>query len=123
MQAENRKSLDGNTASPQHTEISGLDRRLAYLELSQPDRDRLRELSGYLDGFHAEFVDIFYRHLFAFDETARFLQNAQLVDRLKGEQLSHLASMLEAEWSEEYIDFLAPRFTRWTCDHASPARP
>ena len=49
------------------------------------------------------FVEDFYRHLFAHQETARFLQDPRRVERLQKMQRDHFESLLEAEWGEEYI--------------------
>jgi signal transduction histidine kinase len=51
-----------------------------------------------------EFVKAFYAHLLSFPETARFLDDPELVARLKLAQQSHLESMLEANWNEEYVE-------------------
>ena len=50
-----------------------------------------------------EFVEQFYRHLFAFPQTARFLKDPELVERLKQQQQAHLQSMLEDDVNEEYM--------------------
>jgi signal transduction histidine kinase len=81
-----------------------LAERLAFLEIDPSDRRRLRELAPLLNSRAAAFVEQFYRHLFAFDETARFLQDPQLVARLKQSQQAHLESMLAAEWNADYVD-------------------
>jgi len=83
--------------------ITNLATRLAFLEISELDRQRLRELSPRLQSFAADFVETFYRHLFSFPETARFLQDPTLVARLKEAQQLHLESMLEANWDEAYV--------------------
>jgi signal transduction histidine kinase len=51
-----------------------------------------------------EFVETFYKHLFAFPETARYLHDPALVERLKQMQRKHLQSMLEGELNEAYAD-------------------
>ncbi|MEX0679163.1 MAG: protoglobin domain-containing protein [Pirellulales bacterium] len=89
---------------PQPSETTALDERLAYLEIDESDRARLRELAPRLKVRAAAFVEAFYRHLFAFDETARFLQDPALVARLKQAQQAHLESMLEAEWDDDYVN-------------------
>lgn len=84
-------------------EATELLRRLAMLNLDDADRQRLREIAGPLKDSSDAFVEAFYRHLFAFDETARFLQDPALVARLKHSQQDHLQSMLEADWNDEYV--------------------
>lgn len=98
------KSGNGMNAAPHPSEITELDRRLAFLDIDERDQQRLRELAPQLRACAPAFVETFYRHLFAFEETARFLQDPALVARLKESQKSHLESMLEAEWNEAYVD-------------------
>ncbi len=83
--------------------ISELGRRLEFLELGDDDRRRLQEIAPILERCSNDFVEAFYKHLFAFDETARFLQNPQLVASLKEMQQSHLESMLAADWDEAFL--------------------
>jgi signal transduction histidine kinase len=73
------------------------------LELDESDQQRLRGLASTLKLHTLAFVEAFYRHLFSFEETARFLQDPALVARLKQSQQSHLESMLEADWNDEYV--------------------
>jgi signal transduction histidine kinase len=77
--------------------------RLAFLGLDENDRGRLRALIPLLSSSADAFVETFYRHLFAFGETARFLDDPELVARLKQAQQQHLTSMLEADWNEAYV--------------------
>jgi len=86
------------------SELATLEERLAYLEIDEADRARLRALAPVLNARGAAFVETFYRHLFAFEETGRFLRDPELVERLKVAQQAHLESMLDAEWNEEYVD-------------------
>jgi signal transduction histidine kinase len=80
-----------------------LERRLAFLELTAGDRERLRQLAPLCSESTEEFVKAFYAHLLSFRDTARFLDDPALVARLKLAQQAHLESMLEAEWNEEYV--------------------
>ncbi len=84
-------------------EITDLAQRLAFLEIDEQDRQRLHELAPSLKSHALDFVETFYRHLFTFEETARFLQDPELVARLKLMQQSHLESMVDADWSNDYI--------------------
>jgi signal transduction histidine kinase len=93
---------DASTVGPHPSEITDLSRRLAFLEIDEADGQRLRELAPAMKSSSAAFVDSFYRHLFAFEETARFLQDPALVARLKESQQAHFESMLEAEWNDAY---------------------
>lgn len=79
-----------------------LDRRLAFLQLEAGDAERLRSLRAFCGQYMEEFVQAFYRHLFSFEETARFLRDPELVRRLKKSQQAHFESMLDAQWNDEY---------------------
>jgi signal transduction histidine kinase len=79
-----------------------LQRRLAFLELSAEDRIRLHQLAPTLCESADAFVRTFYDHLLSFDETAIFLKDPELIERLKTTQLAHFRSMLEADWNEDY---------------------
>jgi signal transduction histidine kinase len=83
-------------------EAATLAERLAFLQLDEADAMRLRALAPMFDHHAAEFVEVFYNHLFAFAETERFLRDPDLVRRLKRAQQSHFESMLAAKWDEEY---------------------
>src|SRR5262245_51161883 len=85
------------------TEPFDLARRLAYLELGLEDRERLATIGPRLKGAGEEFVEAFYRHLFTFPETARFLQQPEVVQHLKKLQKAHLESMLDAAWDEPFL--------------------
>ncbi len=104
MKPESARPGDDKNAAPHPSEITDLARRLAFLDIDESDRQRLRELAPHLQSSAVAFVDTFYRHLFAFEETARFLQDPKLVTRLKESQQSHLESMLQADWNQSYVD-------------------
>ena len=78
--------------------------QLSFLEMGDDDRDRLRSIRPLLTAAGKEFVEAFYRHLFRFDETAKFLRDPILVERLKEAQQSHLESMLDASWDDNYVE-------------------
>ena len=84
-------------------ESMSLARRLAFLQLNDEDSARLRSLAGLLERCADQFVETFYAHLFAFPETAAFLQDQELVERLKVSQRKHFDSMLAADWNEQYV--------------------
>jgi signal transduction histidine kinase len=80
-----------------------LERRLAFLELTSDDRMRLGQLAPMASKSAGEFVAGFYAHLLSFPDTARFLADPALVARLKSAQQSHLETMLQATWDQEYV--------------------
>lgn len=104
MKPEQARHMDVTNAAPHRSEITELVRRLAFLGIDEADRQRLREMAPQLQAHASGFVETFYRHLFAFEETARFLQDPLLVARLKESQRSHLESMLQADWNEAYVE-------------------
>ena len=79
-------------------------RRLAFLEMEAADARRLRDMAADFHERAEEFVEVFYRHLFAFENTAKFLQAPETVTRLKEMQRRHLESMLEADWNDAYFE-------------------
>jgi hypothetical protein len=101
MQNPNQSS-DGATSSTPW-DPKDLERRLAFLSLGVADAERLRSLRDTCGPYMTEFVESFHRHLFSFDETARFLQDPELVRRLKKSQEAHFESMLDAQWNEDYV--------------------
>jgi signal transduction histidine kinase len=110
---EQDRRLDDMTDEPTTSRSSADDarkdtdklfERLAYLDLSAADQERLRELAPKFKTFSAELVEAFYRHLFSFPESARFLSDPKLVERLKQLQLEHFVSLLQADWGPEYFE-------------------
>lgn len=90
------------SASPVYESVD-IHRQLAYLEITDADRRHLQSIAPTLTAESKEFVETFYQHLFRFEETARFLQDPALVERLKESQQAHLDSMLRADWDDAYI--------------------
>jgi signal transduction histidine kinase len=84
--------------------IFDLQRRLAFMDLNSDDSQRVRRLLPLFQESREEFVEAFYRHLFSFEETAKFLQQPELVARLKEAQCQHFETMLGASWDQEYLD-------------------
>lgn len=80
-----------------------IDRRLQFLDLTNDDQAWMRRLAPIYERHADAFVEAFYEHLFAFEETAAFLQDPQLVERLKRAQREHFRTMLEANWTSQYV--------------------
>ena len=81
-----------------------LNDRLAFLDLTAADKERLRAVAPDLKRGAPDFVAQFYDHLLRFPETAGFLQDAALVERLKEMQRQHLETMLDAQWDAAYVE-------------------
>jgi signal transduction histidine kinase len=78
-------------------------RRLEFLQLDEADGERLRTMLVDFRRWSDDFVEVFYRHLLSFHETARFLQSPEIVRWLKQAQHGHLQSALEAHWDDEFF--------------------
>lgn len=85
-----------------HLDNAALDRRLAFVGLTESDRGRLRDLSQILRGYEAGFTQTFYDHLLAFEETARFLPDAETVSRLRASQGRYFRALLTGEYDLDY---------------------
>jgi len=77
--------------------------RLAFLGLHEADAERLRQLAPLFEASRERFVQHFYRHLFAFEQSARFLQDESLVQRLKQAQQEHFQDLLEGRWDDQFV--------------------
>lgn len=80
-----------------------LDRRLAYLGLTEADAERLREMAPLYQRHADAFVNAFYEHLFSFPVTAGYLEDPAVVARLKTVQRRHFESLFEARWDDEFV--------------------
>jgi signal transduction histidine kinase len=81
-----------------------LAKRLAFLDMSAADAEKLRRLVPAFRATADAFVDAFYKHLTSFPETAQFLQDPKRVERLKQLQKAHFESILEAQWDEQFLE-------------------
>lgn len=101
--------LPSGTASPEDFDsteaavLSDAKRRLVFLDMGADDAERLRRMLGEFHDWADDFVEVFYRHLFSFDDTARFLRSPDTVTWLKRVQREHFESMLAARWDDDYI--------------------
>ena len=81
-----------------------LAKRRAFLQISPEDCDRVRALAPAFRAFGDEFVERFYAHLFSFPATAAFLQDPELVMRLKDLQKEYFESLLHANLEADYVE-------------------
>jgi signal transduction histidine kinase len=103
MSPDGPQETPAGQAPPAAENRNDLERRLAFLQLAPDDARTLQSLRKFCGQYMEEFVQAFYRHLFSFEETARFLRDPELVRRLKKAQQAHFESMLDANWNEEYV--------------------
>lgn len=100
----NLHSSPEKSSAASENEPVDIGRRLEFLDLEAADRERLRQLAPVYERCAEEFVESFYAHLFRFEETSTFLRDPQLVSRLKRAQREHFRTMLEAQWSAQYVE-------------------
>ena len=81
-----------------------LKTHLEFLGLTAEDADRLRSLLPLFQATAGDYSDRFYAHLLRFDETARFLTDAALIERLKTLQQEHFQSLLAAVWDDDFVE-------------------
>ena len=77
--------------------------RKAFLEFAEKDVALLKELHALLDGHASFFAEDFYRHLLAFEETRRLLQDDATLDRLKQTQAAYFDQLTAGEYDAAYI--------------------
>ena len=78
-------------------------RRKAFLEFTDADVERLRNLHEVLQTLEPDFVENFYTHLLAFKETRRFIPDAYSLDHLKRTQAAYFSSLTEGRYDQNYI--------------------
>ncbi len=78
--------------------------RLAYLKFSDADAAVLAEMRPFLESIADELVDVFYEHLSAFEETAPFLEDRELVTRLKKAQREHFLGLCDVAADVEIFE-------------------
>nr|NIL97645.1 hypothetical protein [Planctomycetales bacterium]NIM09126.1 hypothetical protein [Planctomycetales bacterium]NIN08593.1 hypothetical protein [Planctomycetales bacterium]NIN77719.1 hypothetical protein [Planctomycetales bacterium]NIO34891.1 hypothetical protein [Planctomycetales bacterium] len=96
-------ALQAGGSSPDDFDQLSLRARLEFLQLTDIDAQRLQTMAPRYQAMADHFVTIFYDHLFAFEETARFLEDPDRVQRLKAAQRKHFQSLLLAQWDERYV--------------------
>jgi signal transduction histidine kinase len=81
-----------------------LQQRLAYLNLSEADRQKLQELRPVLERNASTFVSAFYRHLLSFQPTRDLLRDPEMKERLQAKQREYLLSLADARFDEAYLE-------------------
>lgn len=80
-----------------------LAEHLKFLELDESSRAELQEILRIIQPQSAAIIERFYSHLIKFPQTARFLKDPEVIQRLKTAQQQHLESMLAADWDDLYL--------------------
>lgn len=80
-------------------------RRMHFLGFSEQDVKRLVEFHRRIEetGECAFFVEVFYRHLLAFPETARFIEDPVVLARLKKTQGEYFHSLTSGHYGSAYV--------------------
>ncbi len=78
-------------------------RRKAFLEFDETDVRLLEALHKRLRSVERRFVDEFYAHLLRFDETRRFIPDAESLERLKRTQAAYFESLTAGDYGPGYI--------------------
>lgn len=90
-------------------ELTGLDalereKRLHILDFGPTDQERLRSLASFVEQIADGMVDDFYRTILSFPETAAFLQDPDLVQRLRKAQRRHFIELWTGPWDASYFE-------------------
>ena len=103
-----RRLSPGEPSAPdlnsEETAAAVLAKRTAFLGITEEDCARVRALRPAFLAFADQFVERFYAHLFSFPATAIFLQNPELVERLRTSQKRYFESLLDADLSADYVE-------------------
>jgi len=80
------------------------EQRRAFLQLTADDKAAIRRLKPYFARYADEFAERFYAHLLSHPHTAKFLEDPELLARLKGTQKAYFTEMLEGAYEEAYFE-------------------
>lgn len=78
--------------------------RLAFLDFTRDDAERLRELHPFANRHVAEIVDAFYEHLLSFEATRAILNDAETIRRLKQKQRDYFLSLTSGDYGAAYFE-------------------
>lgn len=77
--------------------------RKAFLEFADKDVTLLTDLHALLEDQSSFFVDDFYRHLLAFDETRQLIQDDATLTRLKQSQAMYFNQLTAGNYDKAYV--------------------
>ncbi|MFQ5415492.1 MAG: protoglobin domain-containing protein [Myxococcota bacterium] len=84
-------------------EPTDFEQRLAFLDLTDQDLERLAELRPLLEEKAPEFVAAFYRKLLSFPPTRQLLRDPEIKDRLVGVQREYVLSLSHPTLDEKFV--------------------
>ena len=80
-----------------------ISRRKAFLEFTDRDVALLKDLHALLEDQSSFFVEDFYRHLLAFDETRQLIPDEGTLARLKQTQALYFDQLIAGQYDNSYI--------------------
>jgi diguanylate cyclase (GGDEF)-like protein len=86
-----------------HLSPAEVAQRKAFLELNEKDVARLKDLHTLLAGQASFFVEEFYAHLLAFEETRHLIQGDARLEGLKKTQAAYFDQLTAGEYDDAYI--------------------
>ncbi|NOX54883.1 MAG: hypothetical protein GXP27_10690 [Planctomycetes bacterium] len=81
-----------------------LEERLAFLDLSEDDAERLRACSRRVADRLEAVIQKVFDHLMRFEEPRRLLQDSETLQRLKASQLQLFRLLFAAQWDQVYAE-------------------
>lgn len=77
---------------------------MEFLDFSEKDREILASQSAFIESIADGMVDVFYERILAFPETRSFLEDPELVTRLKAAQRRHFIQLCAGPYDESYFE-------------------
>ena len=85
--------------------MSDIQSHLRYIGVTHADVAALRSVRPLIEQHVDEFIEYFYRHLQAFENTRAFLTDPAVLQRLLDAQRRYVLSMFDAKFDEEYYRY------------------
>jgi hypothetical protein len=79
-------------------------RRKDYLEITQEDEQRLRDMHAHLQAYSQEIADRFYEYLLSHPHTRAMLSAPGLIERLKQLQRTYFSELTAGKYDIEYFE-------------------
>lgn len=102
---EQRDKVADTLVAALKIDAAEIARRKAFLDFTEADIAHLVALHDRIEanGDCAFFVDAFYRHLLAFEETARLIKDEKILARLKETQTAYFHSLTAGDYGPPYV--------------------